>query len=98
MKPIQSVVALGLLTLVAGCASPAPPARPIPDGACQTATLGWAIGQVANPENGRRLFRESSAGLWRIVMPNQAVPADMRPDRLTINVDNNNIITSVHCR
>jgi hypothetical protein len=43
------------------------------------------------------LFQESGAGLWRIVMPKQAVPADYHDDRLTVHVDDRNVITSIVC-
>lgn len=86
--------------LLAGCASApdsattAGPAR----GKCNPDVGAWAIGQPANEANGRRLFNESGAGLWRIVGPDQAVRKDERDDRLTVEVDSANIVTAISCR
>ena len=97
MKIIAVAVAACLL---AGCASS--PSSEVPAslagrGKCKADASPWAIGQPANEENGRRLFKESGAGLWRIVGPDQAVRKDYRDDRLNVNVDAANLITSISC-
>lgn len=96
MKLLTLCTALGLL---AGCASSPQtaatngPAR----GKCRADASAWAVGQPANEENGRRVFQESGAGLWRIIAPGQAVRKDYRDDRLTVYVDSANIVTSITC-
>jgi hypothetical protein len=92
-----ALAAFGLLILGVGCASTTP-TPDVPSGKCQTSTLGWAIGQPANPEVWNRVVKESGAGLWRMTAPDQAVPADRRPDRLTIRVDADNRIVALECR
>lgn len=98
MRTSALAMALGLLVVgVVGCASTAPTPA-VPSGQCQTETLGWAIGQTATPEVWSRVVKESRAGLWRMTAPNQAVPTDQRPDRLTIRVDAANRILALECR
>ncbi|MFC5576871.1 I78 family peptidase inhibitor [Lysobacter niabensis] len=97
MRTSALAMAFGWLVLGGGCASTAPTPA-VPSGQCQTGTLGWAIGQPATQEVWTRVFKESGAGLWRITTPDQAVPADQRPDRLTIRVDAANNILALECR
>jgi hypothetical protein len=85
------------LTTMVGCASEEGLTSASSNGRCTTENTSWAIGMPADEANGRRLFRESGAGLWRIVMPKQAVPADHQDDRLTVHVDDRNVITSIAC-
>ncbi len=103
---MKSPAAIGLILIVVlqmGCASSGQqmggsangnlPAR----GTCNADGTAWAIGQPADQNIGRRLLNESGAGLWRIITPNQSVLKDYRDDRLNVNVDAKNIITSVSC-
>jgi hypothetical protein len=93
----SALAMVSILLALAGCASTAPTPQ-VATGQCQTQGLGWAIGQTATEEVWGRAFRESGAGLWRMTTPNQAVPADYRPDRLTIRVDDANRILGFDCR
>ena len=95
MKPVRSLLMVLSLAAVAGCAGREELVSPTRH--CTTEGSSWAIGKPADVANGQRLFRESGAGLWRIIMPIQAVPSDRRDDRLTVHVDNNNVITAVTC-
>ena len=80
-----------LVLVVAGCATKPEPA------VCSIDRLDWGIGQRADPPVVRDLYIQSGTGLWRIVMPGQAVRRDFRPDRLNIHVDANNTITGFSC-
>lgn len=97
MKLMYSLLMLPPLATMMGCASEEGLTSASASGRCTTENTTWAIGKPADEANGRRLFSESGAGLWRIVMPKQAVPADHHDDRLTVYVDDSNMITSVAC-
>ena len=81
----------GLLACLAACATAPPPA------VCSTDKLAWGIGRQADAATVRELYIQSGTGLWRIVMPGQAVRRDFRADRLNIHVDANNTITGFSC-
>ncbi|AWH25615.1 MULTISPECIES: I78 family peptidase inhibitor [Stenotrophomonas] len=66
-------------------------------GQCNASTLGWAVGQPADEANMRRLSRESGAGLVNPIGPNTITTKDIRPDRLRVYVDKDNIITAARC-
>ena len=90
---LRSILVCTLLALVTGCATePAPPPA-----ACKTDKLDWAIGKQADTATVREVYIRSGTGLWRIVMPGQAVKEDYRPDRLSIHVDAKNTITGFSC-
>ena len=77
----------------AGCAA-APTA---PKAICRAEGLQWAVGKPASELNFQKLYRDSGAGLWRIISPGQAVRRDKKTDRLTIYVDKQNTITRLTC-
>ncbi|HDS0948821.1 TPA: hypothetical protein QDZ34_003679 [Stenotrophomonas maltophilia] len=66
-------------------------------GHCDASQLGWAVGQPANEANMRRLSSESGAGLVNPIGPNTITTKDIRPDRLRVFVDKDNIITAARC-
>lgn len=66
-------------------------------GQCNASALGWAVGQPADEANMRRLSRESGAGLVNPIGPNTITTRDIRPDRLRVYVDKDNIITAARC-
>ncbi len=66
-------------------------------GQCNASELGWAVGQPADEANMRRLSRESGAGLVNPIGPNTITTRDIRPDRLRVHVDKDNIITAARC-
>ena len=67
-------------------------------GRCSIEGTAWAIGKPADEANGRKLFQQSGAGLWRIITPEKAILADYRDDRLNVHVDASNRITAVDCK
>ncbi|WP_368566162.1 I78 family peptidase inhibitor [Pseudoxanthomonas sp. UTMC 1351] len=97
MKLIYSLFMVLPLAPMIGCASEEGLTSASTDGRCTTENTSWAIGKPTDEANGRRLLRDSGASLWRIIMPKQAVPADHHDDRLTVYVDDSNVITSVSC-
>ena len=66
-------------------------------GRCDASTLGWAVGQPANEVNMRRLSSESGAGLVNPIGPTTITTKDIRPDRLRVYVDKDNVITAARC-
>lgn len=89
---------LACVLLFTGCASEPFTAQSPHGGKCRTDTVTWAIGQSATEEVGRRLLRESGAGLWRLIGPDSIVAADKRDDRISVYVNSSNVITSLSCR
>ncbi|HYQ21814.1 I78 family peptidase inhibitor [Stenotrophomonas sp.] len=66
-------------------------------GRCDASALGWAVGQPANEANMRRLSSESGAGLVNPIGPTTITTKDIRPDRLRVYMDKDNIITAARC-
>lgn len=75
----------------------APQARAAASGTCHAEPVQWAVGQVATPAVTGRVWRESHAGLIRPLRPEQTVGRDMRPDRVTLELDRDNTIKRVYC-
>lgn len=91
--------ALGTL---GGCASwqpdgGTPKARAAASGVCNAEDVQWAIGQIATSEVTGRVWRESHAGLVRPLRPEQVTGASARPDRITLELDRENVIRKVYC-
>lgn len=95
-KMIIAATFAGCLS-ISGCAAEAE-VRSSATGRCSIEGTAWAIGQPADEANGRKLFRQSGAGLWRIITPDKAILADYRDDRLNVHVDGSNRITAVDCK
>jgi len=90
------------VALLAACSSvqpdPGAPGRAAAAaGACNAEAVTWAVGQPADQEVMRRVWRESGAGLIRPIAPGQAVTRDFRADRVNVHIDRDNKITSVGC-
>lgn len=88
--------------LLAACASVQPdPGAPghhgSTAGACKAEPVAWAVGKQAEQDTMRRVWQESGAGLIRPIGPDTAVTRDYRPDRVNVNIDKNNTITSITC-
>lgn len=83
------------LLLTACVSTPGPEVKG--SGRCDASQLGWAIGQPADEANMRRLSRESGAGLVNPIGPSTITTKDIRPDRLRVFVDKDNIITATRC-
>ncbi|EKD59459.1 MAG: hypothetical protein ACD_54C01331G0005 [uncultured bacterium] len=84
-----------LALLLAACVAPAP--EPLPDPmppitACGAGELQGLIGR-----NAAVLQTMRFAGPLRVIRPGMAVTMDYSPDRLNIEVDAREIITSVSC-
>ncbi len=92
-----------LLPLLAACVPPASlqPADAGPmvkgDGRCDTAPVSWAVGQKADEQVMKKVWRQSGAGLVRLIAPGQAVTMDFRHDRINVHVDAGNNITRLAC-
>ena len=96
-----------LVGLTAGLAACGPtkslqPESPGPqissDGDCHADRVAWAVGQAGTEQVFARAWKESGAGLIRPIGPNQPITRDIKPDRLNLHIDANNIITAVDCR
>ena len=95
-KPIIAASLVGCLAL-SGCATEGE-VHASSSGRCSVEGTAWSIGKPADEANGRRLFQQSGAGLWRIITPEKAVLADYRDDRLNVHVDASNRITAIDCK
>ena len=89
---------LGATLLVAGLSgcttTPAPDSRP---GVCDSATLGWTIGQVADEALVNRAHAESGAKVVRVLRPGQVVTMEYSEQRLNLYVDDANKVQRYSC-
>ncbi|HBK47456.1 MAG TPA: hypothetical protein DDZ67_13695 [Xanthomonadaceae bacterium] len=94
------------LALVLGLAACAPPASLQPDspgpqisgnGICDASRVAWAVGQKATQDTMAKVWKQSGSGLIRPLAPNQAATMDFRPDRITVHIDADNVISQLEC-
>lgn len=64
---------------------------------CQSETLSWALGQVADEATVAKLQEQAKASRVRVIKPDMAVTMDYREDRLNIDVDDAGKIKRLHC-
>jgi len=100
--PYRTCLVPLLVATLAGCASwqpdgGAPDARASESGTCHAQAVQWAVGQPGTAEVSERVWRESHAGLIRPLRPEQVTGASTRPDRITIELDADNVIRRVYC-
>jgi len=89
--------AAALALAASACAQNAPRPDLAGKGRCNADALGWAVGQTLDEATGRRLFKHSGAGLWRVVAPDNTFGRDRREDRLNVRVDQAQRIVAVDC-
>jgi hypothetical protein len=70
---------------------------PALEGTCEAEPGQQFIGQMASAELGQRLLSATGARQLRWVPPRTAVTMDFRPDRLTVEYDDDMMITRVSC-
>lgn len=77
----------------------APPAAPIADVAkrCDAANAQWAVGKPADQALVDKAVSDSGSATARVIKPGEAVTMDFREDRLNIEVDAANAVTTVRC-
>lgn len=98
VKPTVLVPSLAILTslsLAACVTTPGPEVKG--PGLCKADGLDWAVGQPADEANLRKLSAQSGAGLVNPIGPNTITTRDLRPDRLRVFIDKDNVITAVRC-
>lgn len=102
---------IGCALPLAACSSPPPRTAdeppqavvdPVPAGSegvtpCKPEAIKGLVGKVADAATVDKAVKDSGAKLARVVKPNMAVTMDFREDRLTIQVDAQNRITSIAC-
>ena len=102
---------IGCALPLAACSSPPPRTAdeppqavvdPVPAGAegvtpCKPDAVKAMVGKVADAATVDKAVKVSGAKHARVVKPNMAVTMDFREDRLTIQVDAQNRITSINC-
>ena len=101
MRARRAVLVTGIACLCA-CASWQPPPdvtqqRAAASGTCRAGPVQWAVGQRATIEVTGRVWRESGAGLIRPLRPEQVVGRSLRPDRVTLELDADDVIRRVYC-
>ncbi len=65
--------------------------------ACDAAAAEGLIGERATPETARRLLKATGANALRWAPPRSALTMDYRPDRLTVEYDDDMVITRFTC-
>lgn len=95
---LGTLAAFGAL---AGCAATTPPPAdpPVrePQGSCLAEPGQRFVGQRATAEVGTQLLAATGAKTLRWVPPRTSVTMDFNPSRLTVNYDDNYIISTVAC-
>ena len=75
----------------------APDARAAASGVCDAAPVQWAVGREASADVSGRVWRESGAGLIRPLRPEQVAERSRREDRVTLELDADNVIRRIYC-
>jgi len=87
-------------------AAPRPPAKPpypetpaaeTPAMTCDATKVQWTVGQLADETLVARAKAESGSERLRVIKPGMAVTMDYREDRLNLDVDADNKVTSARC-
>lgn len=76
---------------------PETPAAETPAMTCDAAKVQWTLGQLADEALVARAKSESGSERLRVIKPGMAVTMDYREDRLNLDVDANNKVTSARC-
>jgi len=93
--------ALAATAALSGCAEPGPPPVNVPPPAgptaCDAALVQNYLGQPISSFTLSEIRTNSHSQMVRSLAPNQAATMDFRPDRVTVVVDGNNVITKISC-
>ncbi|WP_374669983.1 I78 family peptidase inhibitor [Ramlibacter sp.] len=96
-----SVLALGALTTLAGCAAPPaqPEAAPPPPlaGTCEAQAAQFAMGMPYGEALAEEVRRKSGARTVRVLRPGMAVTMEYDPGRINLGVDAAMRVTRVNC-
>ncbi|MDT8880609.1 I78 family peptidase inhibitor [Halomonas saccharevitans] len=104
--PLKALAPLLVGLLLAGCAgsstTPAPAPAPPPPGvdagdACDAEALQGRVGQRFTATLGERLQVESGATTLRVLRPGMAATLDYRQNRLTVRLDERDLIAAIDC-
>lgn len=100
MNRILPLSALLVATLLAGCAA-APqedsPAATKGDGRCDAAPVQNLLEKRITSDLAERARIKSGAAQLRVTQPNQPVTMDYNPQRLNIDIDDDDIIIRLSC-
>lgn len=91
---------LAACVFLAACAI-APAATPVhgvtPGHKCQTAGTDRFVGQAGTSDSGSAIMRASNAAVLRWAPPGEMLSMDFREDRVTVHLDQTNMITKINC-
>jgi hypothetical protein len=76
---------------------PEAPAAETPAMTCDAAKVQWTVGQLADEALVARAKSESGSERLRVIKPGMAVTMDYREDRLNLDVDADNKVTTARC-
>lgn len=74
-----------------------PPTDEEPAMTCQAEKGQWAIGQIADEALVAKVKADTTSDRVRVIRPGMAVTMDYREDRVNLDVDADNRVTSVRC-
>jgi hypothetical protein len=101
MARISPSLIAGLLagSLLGACADLPVDTTPPEDAhvVCKADTLGWTIGKEADDALVRRAQLEATAKVVRVLKPGQMVTMEYSDQRLNLQVDDRNRVTSYSC-
>jgi hypothetical protein len=64
---------------------------------CDASKAQWAIGKAANQDTVDKAIADSGSRTARVIRPGQPVTMDFREDRLNLEVDAGDVVTTVRC-
>ena len=76
---------------------PETPAAETPAMTCDATKVQWTLGKLADEALVAKAKSESGSERLRVIKPGMAVTMDYREDRLNLDVDANNKVTSARC-
>jgi hypothetical protein len=97
---IRALLLGGLLMTNGGCTTPPPGEPEVPlhgAGSCDATGTDHLVGRQATAELSAEAQRLSNARTVRWLKPGQMVTMEYRADRLSISVDEQNLVTKIRC-
>ncbi|WP_439859451.1 I78 family peptidase inhibitor [Pseudomonas sp. MBLB4136] len=99
IKPIHTTAFLALLALLGGCSSTATPSAGsgVSDTSCRAEAVPGMLGKPATAARIERAREQTGARSVRVVAPGDMVTLEHDPQRLTIDIDEAEVIQRISC-
>jgi hypothetical protein len=97
IKPTHTTACLALLALLAGCSSTATPSAGGADTSCRAEAVPGMLGKPATAARVEQAREQTGAKSVRVVAPGDMVTLEHDPQRLTIDIDEAELIQRISC-